>query len=81
MLTFKARSRAGMSSAHQIRTLKSVEVELRLKKRAKEKMLFFSICQQKIKKSHLNVALLMSAAQFSSKMLKRLKQQEFCRKV
>ena len=30
---------------------------------------------------HLNVSLMMSAAQFSSKMLKDLKEQRFCRKV
>eukprot|EP00493_Phyllostaurus_siculus_P020649 UN20974 len=34
-------SRAGLSSAHQIRTLRSVEVELSLRKRAKDKILFF----------------------------------------
>ena len=30
---------------------------------------------------HLNLSLLMSAPQFSSKMLKRLKERGFCRKV
>jgi hypothetical protein len=30
---------------------------------------------------HLNVSSMMSAAQFSSKMLKDLKEQRFCRKV
>ena len=35
----KGCSREGLSSAHQIRTLKSVEVELSLRKRTKDKIL------------------------------------------
>ena len=33
------------------------------------------------KNLHLNVSLLMSTAQFSSKMMKDMKEQRFCRKV